>query len=108
MAPVNERIKELRTSLGFTVDEFSKILGIHRSSVYRYEGENEKEIREVPMSLAILISQKFNVSLDWLGGLSDTKYLEQSASKLTEIYESLSEESKKELFTYANYLKSRE
>lgn len=107
MASTNERIKELRTSLGFTVDEFAKILGIHRSSVYRYEGENQKETREVPMSLAILISQKFNISLDWLGGLSDTKHSEQSANRLTEIYESLCEESKKELFSYATYLKGK-
>ncbi len=107
MATINERIKELRVSLGFTVDEFAKILGIHRSSVYRYEGENEKETRDVPMSLAILISEKFHVSLDWLGGLTDTKQLEHTTTKLTEVYDSLNEEAKKELFNYANYLKNK-
>lgn len=107
MATTNERIKELRISLGYTVDEFAKILGIHRSSVYRYEGENEKESREIPMSIAILISQKFNISLDWLGGLSDAKHPGQSADKLSEIYNSLSEQAKKELYTYANYLKTK-
>ena len=107
MASINERIKELRTSLGFSVDEFAKILGIHRSSVYRYEGENEKETRDVPMSLAILISEKFNVSLDWLGGLTDTKQPELSTKELTEVYASLNEEAKKELFNFANYLKNK-
>jgi transcriptional regulator with XRE-family HTH domain len=108
MATTNERIKELRLSLGYTVDEFAKVLGIHRSSVYRYEGENEKESREIPMSIAILISQKFNVSLDWLGGLSGTKHPEQSSGNLSEVYESLSEQAKKELFSFADYLKSKE
>ncbi len=107
MSIVNERIKELRTQLGYSVDEYSKMLGIHRSSVYRYEGENEKESRDVPMSIAILISKKFNVSLDWLGGTSETMYLEQSNNKLLEIYESLNEEGKKELFNFANYLKNK-
>ncbi len=107
MSTINERIKELRISLGFTVDEFSKILGIHRSSVYRYEGENEKEVRDVPMSLAVLICRKFNVSLDWLGGLTDTKQTELSTNEFTEVFASLNEEAKKELFNYANYLKNK-
>ncbi len=108
MATTNERIKDLRILLGYSVDEFAKLLGIHRSSVYRYEGDNEKEARDVPISIAILISNKFNVSLDWLAGISDTMYLEQSTNKLTELYESLAEGNKKELFSYAKYLLSKQ
>ncbi len=108
MAATNDRIKELRLQLGYPVDEFAKMLGIHRSSVYRYEGENEKEARDVPISIAILISQKFNVSLDWLAGVSNSMYLDQSSSELTELYEALSEENKKELFSYARYLKAKQ
>lgn len=108
MATTNERIKELRIILGYSVDEFARHLGVHRSSVYRYEGENEKESRDVPISIAILISNKFNVSLDWLAGISDTMYLEQSSNKLTEIYEALAENNKKELFNYARYLLSKQ
>jgi len=108
MATTNERIKELRIQLGYSVDEFAKILGIHRSSVYRYEGDNEKEARDIPISIAILISNKFNVSLDWLAGISDTMYLERSENKLTEIYKALNEGSKKELFNYAAYLLAKQ
>lgn len=108
MATTNERIKELRILSGYSVDEFAKLLGVHRSSVYRYEGENEKEARDLPISIAVLISNKFNVSLDWLAGISGTMYLEQSTNKMTEIYESLNEENKKELFNYAKYLLTKQ
>lgn len=108
MATTNERIKELRNQLGYSVDEFAKILGVHRSSVYRYEGDNEKEARDVPISIAILIANKFSVSLDWLAGISDTMYLEQSVNKLTEIYKILTEGNKKELFNYAKYLLTKQ
>ncbi len=108
MATTNERIKELRNQLGYSVDEFAKILGVHRSSVYRYEGDNEKEARDVPISIAILIANKFSVSLDWLAGISDTMYLEQSVNKLTEIYKTLTEGNKKELFNYAKYLLTKQ
>lgn len=108
MATTNERIKELRILSGHSVDEFAKILGVHRSSVYRYEGDNEKEARDVPISIAILISNRFNVSLDWLAGISDTMYLEQTTNKLTEIYDALSEGNKKELFNYAKYLLTKQ
>lgn len=102
------RLKELRESLGYSVEEFAKALGIHRSSIYRYEGTNKKEARELPISLAILLTQKFNISLDWLVGNSDEKFIDQTPHKLIEIYEKLSDQSKKELFNFAMYLKSKE
>lgn len=105
---VMERMKEVRESLGYSVDEFAKILGVHRSSIYRYEGTNESESRDVPISVAITISQKFGISLDWLAGTSNIKYINQNPNKLTEIYESLSDEGKNELFNFAMYLKTKE
>lgn len=102
------RLKELRESLDYSVDEFAKLLEVHRSSIYRYEGGNELEQRDVPISLAIKISQKFNISLDWLAGNSNTMYINQTSSKLTEVYESLSESGKNELFNYATYLQEKE
>ena len=108
MATTSERIKELRTSLGYSVDEFAKLIGVHRSSMYRYEGTTDSESRDIPISVAITICEKFNVSLDWLSGTSDIRFLNQSSNKLTEIYESLSEEGRKELFNFAMYIKTKE
>lgn len=108
MSEIINRLKELRESLGYGPDEFAKILGIHRSSIYRYEGTNKEEKRDLPISLAIFISEKFNISLDWLVGASDIKYKNQSVSKLTELYESLSESGRSEVFNYAMYIKQKE
>jgi transcriptional regulator with XRE-family HTH domain len=102
------RLKELRESLQLSVDEFAKALGIHRSSLYRYEGTNKSEPREIPIGLAIKISEIYGVSLDWLAGNSEVKFINQTSNKLTEIYEALSDSAKQELFDYAMYLKSKE
>lgn len=54
------------------------------------------------------LCEKYNISLDWLAGNSDIKYLDQTPGKLTEVYNSLSECSRAELFSYAMYLKNKE
>ena len=38
------RLRELRKSLGYSVDEFARLLGIHRSSLYRYEADNMSDM----------------------------------------------------------------
>lgn len=73
MSIIHERFKQVRISKGYSVDDFAKLLDIHRSSIYRYEGTNQKEQRDIPFDVAIKISQKFNISLEWLAGLTDKK-----------------------------------
>lgn len=108
MSEYKNRLKELRESLGFSIDEFAKLIGIHRSSLYRYEGSNKAEPRDLPISIAIKVSEMFNVSLDWLAGVSDTKYRDQSPNKLVENYNKLSDEGKKEVFNFLMYTLSKE
>lgn len=47
METVSKRLKELRESAGYSPVEFALMFGISRSSVYRYEGGNVKESREI-------------------------------------------------------------
>lgn len=108
MTIVGNRLRYLRESLGLTQEEFAKKLEISSSSLKRYEGSNQTEKREIPLTLALKIASIYGISLDWLAGVSETMYRNQSPSKLTEIYNSLSEESKKELFNFAMYLKNKE
>ncbi len=108
MKMIGERLKELRESAGYSPAEFALMFGISRSSVYRYEGRNVKESREIPISLAIDISKKFGISLDWMAGNSDIKYINQSESELTKIYNGLPESAQGELFNFAVYLQDRE
>lgn len=102
------RLKELRESLDMSVEEFAKLFRVHRSSMYRYEGTNVKEPREIPIELAVEISEKFNVSLDWLAGTSNVKFRDNKIDILTEIYNKLSDAGRQELFNFALFLKSKE
>jgi predicted transcriptional regulator len=104
MSTTGDRLKELRESLDYSVDEFAKMLGISRSSLYRYEGSNEP--RDLPITLAIAISENFNVSLDWLAGTSDEKF--RIKSSLEEVLASLSEAGKKTVLEYAMFVKAKE
>ena len=108
METVSKRLKELRESAGYSPAEFALMFGISRSSVYRYEGRNVKESREIPISLAIDISKKFGISLDWMAGNTDIKYINQSENELTKIYNGLPESAQGELFNFAVYLRDRE
>ncbi len=102
------RLKELIDSLNMSAEEFAKMFSVHRSSVYRYTGANKKEPREIPMDLAIRVCEKFNISLDWLVGKAGPKYRDNTVNALAEIYNGLSEEGKKELFSFAVFIKGRE
>ena len=59
---MNERLKQLRNSLGLTQQQFADRLGIKRGTIANYElGRNE------PIDAVItLICEKFNISEDWL------------------------------------------
>lgn len=108
MPTVGKRVKELRESLGLSVDEFARALKVHRSSIYRYEESNPKEIRDMPISIAINISEKYNVSLDWLVGSSDVKYKDLAPSKINDMYNNLSQDGQKETLNYIQYIKGKE
>ena len=59
---MDERIKELRKTLGLTQQEFSERIGVKRNTVAQYEmGRNP------PTDTVItLICREFNVSAEWL------------------------------------------
>jgi transcriptional regulator with XRE-family HTH domain len=103
------RLKELIDSLDMSAEEFAKVFGINKTSVYRYTGGNKTETREIPMTLAIKICEKYNISLGWLAGNEGaSKYRDNTTNALVEIYDSLSEEGKKELFSFAMYIRGKE
>lgn len=61
------RLKELREEKGFTQKQFAAILGINSVTYLHYE----KEQREPPLSLLADIAKYYNVSVDYLLGLTD-------------------------------------
>ena len=63
------RLRELREVAGLNQMEVSNLLDMQQNQYSRYErGE-----RELPMHLFVKLAEYYNVSLDYMVGLSDTR-----------------------------------
>lgn len=64
-----KQIKELREDRDLSQREIAEILHMHKTTYARYEtGE-----REIPFNIAILLAKYYEVSLDYLAGLTQDK-----------------------------------
>ena len=59
---LNERIRELRTAIGFSQVELAEKLGVSKQSVSNWENDNIQPSIE----MLIKIAHTFNVSTDYL------------------------------------------
>ena len=64
-----KRIKELREENELTQEQVVQILGCQRKVYRRYEAGE----REIPISYAVKLAQHYQVSVDYLVGLTDMK-----------------------------------
>lgn len=78
------QIKVLRKSLGMNQKEFAAKLGIRQSTLSSYENEAISPSTD----MLITIAKEFNVSVDWLCGLTESK---TTISTLSDIIEFLFE-----------------
>lgn len=67
-----DRLKELRQKLNITQKEFSEKIGITAAALSSYENN----IKNPSIAVAKRIAEAFNVSIDWLCGLSEERGLE--------------------------------
>lgn len=65
------KIKELRESLKLTQSEFADNLGVTQAALSAYE----KGTRNPTFETIMLVSKIFDVSIDWLCGLSNKKHI---------------------------------
>ena len=71
---MNERIKELRSRLGLTQEEFSSKIGLSRNFIAQIETGTKK-----PSERTIFdICEKFNVNQDWLRSGNGEMFVELS------------------------------
>lgn len=63
------RIRDLREDNDKTQKELAEYLGMKQPQYYRYETGQ----RDIPTDILIKLSQYYNVSIDYLLGVSDTK-----------------------------------
>lgn len=66
---VNNRIRELRKSLGLSQEALAKKLGTTQQAVSRMENN----AYDIPSDILINISQEYNVTTDYILGISDVK-----------------------------------
>lgn len=63
------RIRDLREDANLSQRQIAEIIHMHKTTYTRYEtGE-----REIPLNIAILLAKYYNVTLDYIAGLSDSK-----------------------------------
>ena len=72
MADFRENLRKLRTDNSLTQEELSKKLNVSPSTISQYENG----IREPGISQLINIAKTFNVSVDYLLGLTNIKELD--------------------------------
>lgn len=61
------RLRDLREDKDLKQAELVEILGMHKTTYTNYEQGK----REIPFSLAIRLAEFYNVSLDYIAGLTD-------------------------------------
>mgnify|MGYP000818426536 CR=1 FL=1 len=64
-----QRLEDLRTDHDLTIRQVADYLGCNRDVYTRYE----KGVRQLPISIAIRLAELYQVSLDYLVGISDEK-----------------------------------
>ncbi len=62
------RLRDLREDADLTQDQLVKILGMHKTTYTNYEQGK----REPPFELIIRLAELYNVSIDYIAGLTDT------------------------------------
>ena len=62
----SERLRALREDNDLTQADIAKVLG----TTYQYYSTYESGKRELPFSRAIILAQFYNVSLDYIAGIS--------------------------------------
>lgn len=78
---IASRIKELRTSLELTQSDFAESINTTQAALSGYERGD----RVPSIDILICISEKYNVSIDWLCGTSDQKLLSSEIVMYTDL-----------------------
>ena len=80
-----ERLRNLRNELGISQTEFVDGIGITASSLSAYE----KNSKIPSIGVVKKIAEKYNVSIDWLCGLSEDKQIKQEIKTYSDLFKVL-------------------
>lgn len=106
----NNRLKQLRQKHKLTQSELANILGLKPTAISNYESKRN----EPSFDKLIALSKYFDVSCDYLLGVSDAylpiggEVLDKDIVSFFNLYQQLNEENSAELRSYADYLLYRQ
>lgn len=100
---IGERLTDLRKDKGLTQKELSEKLFINYRTYSGYERNETEASDEVKVKLA----EFYNISLDYLLGITDTPHPIRDGSEYVRLPKQLSGNSRKELEQYIAYLLSK-
>jgi len=95
MSTLGERIKQLRIENEMTQEEFGKLFGVTKYAVSLYESNKSTPNDEIKKKIA----EHFNVSLDWLMGISDVRN-----AYIPEEYKKKYKVTKRDLMQYEDFI----
>lgn len=76
---IGQRIRERRKELKWTLDQVCEKVGVHKSTIHRYE---MGKIQEIKIPVIEAIAEVLEVNYDWLWGQSDLKLIERQDKPL--------------------------
>lgn len=97
---IGERLLELRKDAGYTQDELASILNINKHSISSYERDKS----EPPDAIKIAIAKCFNVSVDYLLGMTDNPEPLKSKERIIRLPSSFPKSLLPEVLNYVEYL----
>lgn len=100
---IGERLLDLRKDAGLTQDELAAILRINKHSISAYEREKS----EPPDAIKVEIAKYFNVSVDYLLGLTDEPSPHTDQGRCFRLPPHFPQEARGSLSDYAEFLKQR-
>ncbi|MCD8325754.1 MAG: helix-turn-helix domain-containing protein [Lachnospiraceae bacterium] len=77
------RLKDLRNNRGLTQERLAVEIGTSQQTISRIEAKGDL----IPVDLLVRLSKYYNVSVDYLLGLSEEKYNQASRDRMTEYME---------------------
>ncbi|MBN1039052.1 XRE family transcriptional regulator [Clostridium botulinum] len=105
---LGNRIKTLRLEAKMTQEEFGKPYALKKSTVSQYESGSSRPDDELKKRIAL----DYNVSLDWLMGLTDTRNYSDDSNITIALhsdveYDDLPDEARKEINNFIEYVKQK-
>ena len=108
MPSFGERLRELRIEKNLTQEELANNFGLHKTRISQYELNKRQADDEMKKKFA----KYFNVSLDWLMGLTDIRNYTDDPNITIALhsdtdYDDLPDEAIKEIHGFIDYIKQK-